>query len=115
MISILLFMIIKRYLFDKNKLESNHKFTIAEVYQISYPVDGGPDADFIYCVNNKRYKDFTSINTYAHKIKKGDLFLLKYYPPDPKISRIILDKRLDSLRKSKTEVDICNLILQSNY
>jgi hypothetical protein len=56
MICVVLFVVVKRYVFDKSKLNSNHRFTIATVYKISYPAEGGPDADFEYCVDKVLYK-----------------------------------------------------------
>ena len=107
MVCVILFIILKRYFFDETKLRSNYKFTIATVYKISYPVDGGPDADFQYCVNQVIYKNYTSFNITLQKISIGNRFLLKYYPPNPKIARILLDKPFDSLLGLKMKIDIC--------
>lgn len=71
MVSLMLFLGLKRYVFDDEKLNSNYRFTIATVYKISYPVDGGPDADFQYCVNQVVYKDFISFNVNKQKITVG--------------------------------------------
>jgi hypothetical protein len=103
----MLFLGIKRYVFDDNRLKSNHRFTIATVYKISYPVDGGPDADFLYCVNKVVYKDFISFNGGQHKIEVGNKFLLKYYPPNPKTSRILLVQPVDSIPDFKIQIDTC--------
>lgn len=107
MVSLMLFLGLKRYVFDDEKLNSNYRFTIATVYKISYPVDGGPDADFQYCVNQVVYKDFISFNVNKQKITVGNKFLLKYYPPNPKIARVLLDQPLDSMFGLKTRIDTC--------
>lgn len=93
----------KRYLFDENKINNNHQFTVATVYNISYPAEGGPDADYEYCVNNILYRDFISFNPKQRKIVAGSKFLLKYYPPNPKIARILLD----SIININVQIDTC--------
>ena len=80
---------------------------IATVYKISYPVNGGPDADFQYFVNQIVYNDYISFNTNQQKIKVGNKYLLKYYPPNPKIARVLLDQPLDSLVGLKFQIDSC--------
>jgi len=107
MVGIILFVVIKRYVFDGDKLSSNYKYTVAIVYRISYPADGGPDADFQYCVNNVIYKNFTSFNPDKQKVSVGDKFPLKYYPPNPKIARVFLDKPMESASISKMDVTVC--------
>lgn len=106
---LMLFLGVKRYVFDDGKLNSNHRFTIATVYKISYPVDGGPDADFQYCVNQIVYKDYISFNGNQQKIEIGSKFLLKYYPPNPKIARVLLDQPLDSVNSLNTKIDTCKV------
>jgi len=107
MVFLLFFVVIKRYIFDESKLNSNHQFTQAIVYRISYPSDGGPDADFKYCVNQIEYKSYISFNPTQQKITVGNKFLLKYYPPNPKIARILLDNPLDSSITTKVKIDTC--------
>lgn len=104
---ILLFVVIKRYVFDESKLNSNFKFTQAIVYRISYPSDGGPDADFKYCVNQIEYKSYISFNPTQQKITVGKIYLLKYYPPNPKVARILLNNPLDSSITNKLKIDTC--------
>jgi hypothetical protein len=94
MVGFLIFLIIKRYIIDENKLTSNYKLTEAIIYKISYPVDGGPDADFQYIVNKKLYKGYKPFDPTTQKITVGNKFVLKYYPPNPKIAKILLDKPL---------------------
>jgi len=94
MVGFLLFILIKRNIIDENKIESNFKFSEAVIYKIFYPVDGGPDAEFQYTVNKKIYKNRVTFNPINQKITVGNKFLLKYYPPNPNISRILLDKPL---------------------
>ena len=93
----MLFLIIKRYISEESKLQSSHKLTIATIFKISYPVDGGPDADFQYCVNGSMYRDFVGFNPKRYKIEVGTKYMLKYYPANPKIARILLDKPIDSV------------------
>ena len=107
MVGALLFVVLKRYVFDQNKLDSNHRFSVATIYNISYPVEGGPIAKFQYCINQVVYKNYKSFNSFKQKISIGDKFLLKYYPPDPNIARILLDKPLDSLLILKMHLDTC--------
>jgi hypothetical protein len=107
MVIIIIFVIIKRYGFDESKLNSNYKFTQAIVYRISYPAEGGPDADFEYCVNQLVYRGFISFNPTQQKIMVGKKFLLKYYPPNPKIARILLDSPLNSNSITKLKVETC--------
>ena len=107
MICLMLFLGMKRYVFDDGKLNSNHQFTIATVYNISYPVDGGPDADFQYCVNQVVYKDYITFNANQHKIKVGNKFILKYYPPNPKIARILLEQPFNSINGLNIPIDTC--------
>jgi hypothetical protein len=107
MVCIVLFVVVKRYVLDEGRLNSNHRFTIATVYKISYPADGGPDADFQYCVNQVVYKNYASFNPNQQKNIVGKKFLLKYYPPDPKIARILLGKPLDSSVGLKIQIDTC--------
>lgn len=106
-VSLMLFLGVKRYVFDDGKLNSNHRFKIATMYKISYPVNGGPDADFQYCVNQIVYDDYISFNTNQQKIKVGNKYLLKYYPPNPKIARVLLDQPLDSLVGLTIQIDTC--------
>ena len=94
MVGILLFVLIKRYVIDDNKLNSNYKLTEAIIYKISYPVDGGPDADFQYTVNKKVYKGYKQFDPRVQKITVGNKFVLKYHPPNPEIAKIFLDKPL---------------------
>ena len=94
MVVFLLFLGIKRYIIDENKLDTNYKITEAIIYKISYPADGGPDADFQYIVNKKVYNGYKPFDPTVQKIKVGNKFLLKYYPPNPKIAKIFLDKPL---------------------
>lgn len=101
MVIILLFLVLKRYVFDDGKLNSQYKFTQAIVYKISYPSDGGPDAEFKFCVDQIEYKSYILFNPTQQKVTVGKNFLLKYYPPNPKIARILLDKPL--LLKTTTE------------
>lgn len=108
MIGFIIFILIKRHVFEDNKLAIEHKLTVATVYEIVYPVDGGPDAKFEYCVNQIKYKGYKMINTIKpQKVSVGTKFLLEYYPPDPKIARIQLDKPLDSLLISKLSLNLC--------
>lgn len=107
MVCLMLFLVVKRYIFDDGKLNSNHRFAIATIYKISYPSDGGPDAEFQFCVNQVIYKDYISFNVNEHKIEVGNRFLLKYYPPNPKIARILLDNPLDSSITTKPNIDTC--------
>ncbi|MBO9682935.1 MAG: hypothetical protein J7502_09755 [Flavisolibacter sp.] len=107
MVGIILLVVIKRYIFDADKLSSNYRYTVATIYKISYPADGGPDADFHFCVNHVTYKNFTSFNSDKQKVSVGDKFLLKYYPPNPKIARVFLDKPMDSISISKMNITFC--------
>ncbi|GGH71101.1 hypothetical protein HNQ91_003158 [Filimonas zeae] len=107
MVCLMFFLAVKRYVFDDGKLRSNRRFTIATVYRISYPAEGGPDADYQYCVNQVTYKNSASISTQKPQPVVGDKFLLKYYPPDPQVARILLDKPIDSLLISKMQIDTC--------
>lgn len=104
---LLLFLFAKRYIVDDGKLNTQYRITVALVYEISYPVDGGPDAKYEYCVNHQIFKSYESFNNQRQKIKVGDKFLLKYYPLNPKIARIIFEKPVLSLHESKFVVDSC--------
>ncbi|MCU0376188.1 MAG: hypothetical protein MUF24_12855 [Chitinophagaceae bacterium] len=105
MVSLMFFLVVKRYIFDDGKLNKNHRFSIATIYKISYPADGGPDAEFQFCVNQLIYKDYISFNLNERKIELGNKFLLKYYPPNPKIARILLDNPFDSSITAKLKID----------
>jgi len=107
MVFLLFFVVIKRYVFDESKLNSNYQFTQAIVYRISYPSEGGPDADFKYCVNQIEYKGYISFNPKQQKITVGRKFLLKYYPPNPNIARILLNKPIDSSFATQLKIDTC--------
>lgn len=37
-------------------MKSNHELTVATVYKILHPANGGPIAKFRYCVDQKVYK-----------------------------------------------------------
>ncbi len=94
LVGILIFVVVKRNVVDESKLESNFKFSNAVVYNIFIPVDGDPLAEFKYIVDSVVYKGQVSFNPFVKKILIGNKFLIKYYPPNPKISRIFLDKPL---------------------
>lgn len=107
MLALIVFVVAKRYVFDKGRLTANHRFTVATVYKISYPAEGGPDADFEYCANGKIYRDYVSFNSNQQKISIGNKFLLKYYPSDPAISQILLNEPFDSTRKPDVDLVPC--------
>ena len=92
MVIILLFIFIKRYVYEDNLLIENYQYTEATIYKISYPVDGGPDTEFKYIVNNIEYKDYIPFDSRYSKPKVGDKYVLKYYPPNPKIARLLYEK-----------------------
>jgi hypothetical protein len=92
LIGFFIFIAIKRHVIEESKLLGEHRFTIATVNEISYGSEGGPDADFQYCVNGKVYKSFEPFDGSKYKITVGDEFLLQYYPPSPDIGRIIFDQ-----------------------
>lgn len=104
---IMLYVFAKRYVIDESKLFSNHRFTIATVYKISYPVDGGADADYEYCVDKINYKGYEQFDPQKQKIKVGARYLMKYYPPNPKVARIIFDRLYDTSMKSEFLIDTC--------
>ena len=108
MIGFIIFILLKRYVFEDNKLAVEHKLTVATIHEIVYPVDGGPDAKFEYCVNQVKYFGNKMINILnLEKTSVGKKFLLEYYPNDPKIARINLDKPLDSFLISKLNLNFC--------
>lgn len=96
MVGLILFIFIKRYVYEDNLLIENYQFAEATVYKISYPVDGGPDAEFKFTVNNIEYKDYKQFDSRYPKIKVGDKYMVKYYPNNPKIVRLLLDKPVNT-------------------
>ena len=95
MLGVMLFIFIKRYVYEDNLLIKSYQYTEATVYKISYPVDGGPDANFKFIVNNIEYKDYILFDSRYPKIKVGDKYMVKYYPSNPKIVRLLLDKPIE--------------------
>ena len=109
MVCLILFVVVKRYVFDQGKLNSNHRYTIAIVSKLSYPAEGGPIADFQYCINRVEYKGYASFDSKKQKVAVGEKFLLKYYPPNPEIARIQLDMPLNSQIDSTIQLDSCEI------
>jgi hypothetical protein len=106
---ILFFYIAVKWLFiNPGLLQKNHRYTIATIQSISYPADGGPDANFVYCINGKTYHRYADINVEKEKIIAGARFLLEYYPPKPSICRILFDKRITDTISLPNDLDTCN-------
>lgn len=90
-VAFLLFIAIKRYVIEDNKLVNNHEFTEAKIFEITNGSEGSPVAEFQFTVKGKLYKSYYTEDNF-NQIKIGEKYLLKYYPPDPNIARILLDK-----------------------
>ncbi|RYY65685.1 MAG: hypothetical protein EOO12_06320 [Chitinophagaceae bacterium] len=103
----LIFLPIKYYVIDANKLDTNYRYTVGEVYSISYPADGGPDAKFRYCVKNAEYKSSIVIDPYERELSVGDTILVKYYVPDPTLVRGQYQNPVDQAEYGKFDSSRC--------
>ena len=73
-------------------LNGDVKYTIGIIIKIEAAVNGGPDATFKYCVDNKIYYMSKDIGMYKDSVIVGDSCIVKYSVSHPKICKIYFDK-----------------------
>ncbi|RYD93390.1 MAG: hypothetical protein EOP50_11210 [Sphingobacteriales bacterium] len=103
----LIFIVIKHYVIEENKIDTNYRYTLGKIYAFNYPVDGGPDAEFRYCVKDVGYKGSIQVNPYERKLSVGDTILVKYYVPDPALARGQYQNPVDKAEYKKFDSSGC--------
>src|SRR6266542_4127302 len=76
-------------------LENNYRYTICSINKIKSSVNGGPDACFNYTINNKTYEGLYDLGGLHPEVKIGQKYLLKFYPPNPKNAKFLIDSPCD--------------------
>ena len=87
---VIFFFSIRGFVHEK-KLKQFSKFTIGRITEISFPVEGGPMAEYTFQVNGKTFKGVFSIPS-REKIRPepqmmvNDKFLVKFFSDNPSIN-----------------------------
>lgn len=78
--------------FRSQRLEGNHRYTVATVKGFEWPAEGGRDAAISYQVNGSYFKGSVSENQGNKQFKIGDRLFIEFYPPDPDLSQMVYNK-----------------------
>ena len=73
-----------------NEINKKLGYSVATIVSITSGSDGGPDANFKYCVSGKSYSGFMFVENY-NRIQKGQQYLLRFDINDPDKASIVLD------------------------
>lgn len=87
----LYFLVVKPLIINRILLNNNHSYTKGKIIGIESAVNGGPDYVFTYRIKNKNHRRSFSKDT-RYEVNIGDCYWIKYYPRNPKIIRILLNK-----------------------
>ncbi|HNW69557.1 MAG TPA: hypothetical protein PKI01_04080 [Bacteroidales bacterium] len=91
--------IIAKYSFNKNTIEKNHKYSICTVQRFE-GVKGGFSVGYSFFVLNTEYVVGEIVQD-GNKSVVGNRFYVKFYPPNPKNSEILLDRLVpDSIKEA---------------
>ena len=76
---------------NKLLLNRNQNYTYCKIISEEGAVNGGPDYYIVYYVDGKECKGFISQDS-RYNIRVGDCYEIKYYPPNPNICELNLDR-----------------------
>lgn len=98
-ISFFVFLIVYAFVLEPFLLMLSHRYTIATIKEIKGAGNGGPDAFFEYSVDGKSYKGFFDLGGQHSEVRIGNKYYLEYYPPLPKMAKIVIDKMVTDTLK----------------
>lgn len=75
------------------KLKSQHRYTIGKILYIRYG-DNDPSANVVFYVNSKKYDGYIGTR-WNKEYKIGKRFFISFYPPDPKIFRVLTGENVN--------------------
>ncbi len=83
---------------ENHLLEKEHRYTIGKIYEIR-GTSSGYCPHYIYYVNGKKYDGSMAVEYPDYNII-GKRYVVKFYPPNPDICNILLNKPVDdSIKK----------------
>lgn len=97
------FILLRPFVINPAKLNKNHRFTIGTVFKKRAPANGDVDAIVYFYVNGTQYDGAIGVGNFDHEVYVGDRYIVKFYPPDPNISRVITTSRVESKLEAPPE------------